>query len=411
MGTEVKLVMASSGNRAPWCEIDILKLLERMQNNIPSDDFREFKTSQADLNWSKVAFGRFSGEMCKQKWMEISCNLRKFRTLTELVLEAKELMKKPHKNNTVKQHPDRPKRPLTAYLRFYREQRPKYCQMYPTYSNAQLTKILSDKYHQLPEEIKQRYIQDFKKEKQEFQKKMTEFKEKHAVSGHPRKSVVPWRHQTKVSETSQGAKRNIKSFRKMEFPKPFPSDMKFQGEPRKPPMNAYNKFHQDTWSSPELRHLSFRERWVEIGRLWHRVPEDMKEQYARQAEQLQKRYWVELDLWLKRLSPEEYAAYKEAKAVRGKRKIRSMSGGRSPKFGRTDDLQSSSEKGLQVKPGEEEELLDPGTGSSDTNQSNHGGFQASRLSDDSKEEDSSTSSDSSSTDEDDENLPQGNPHV
>ncbi|XP_028619199.1 upstream-binding factor 1-like protein 1 [Grammomys surdaster] len=405
--------MESSDNQAPWSEIDILNLLKYMQYNIPSDDFREFKISQADLDWSKVAFGRFSGEMCKQKWMEISCKLRKFCTLTELVLEAKELMKKTHKNNPVKKHPDRPKRPLTAYLRFYKEQRPKYCQMYPKYSNVQLTKILADKYRQLPAEIKQRYIQDFKKEKQEFQKKMTQFKENHRVSRHPQKSVVPGSHQTKVSKKSQGVTKNIKSLCKTEFHKTFSSEMTFHGEPRKPPMNAYHKFHQDSWSSPELRHLSFRERFVEISRLWHQVPEDMKEQYTRQAVELQKQYWVELDLWLKTLSSEEYAAYQEAKTIRSKRKNMSMSGGRSHKFRRTDDLQSSSEEEeLQVKPGEGEELLDPGTDSPYTNQSNHGGSQAWwHLTDDSEEEDSSTSSDSSSTDEDDENLPQGNPHV
>lgn len=38
-----------------------------MKHNVPSDDSREFKQSQADLDWSKVVFGQFSGEMCKQK--------------------------------------------------------------------------------------------------------------------------------------------------------------------------------------------------------------------------------------------------------------------------------------------------------------------------------------------------------
>ncbi|XP_021062360.1 upstream-binding factor 1-like protein 1 [Mus pahari] len=408
--------MASLDNQGLWSEIDILKLLECMKHNIPSDDSREFQKSQTDLDWSKVAFGLFSGEMCKQKWMEISCNLRKFRTLTELVQEAKELMKKTHKNKIVKEHPDQPKRPLTAYLRFYKEQRAKYCQMYPKYSNAQLTKILAEKYHRLPAEIKQRYIMDFKKEKQDFQKKMSQFKKNHPVSGHPKKSEVPQRYPTKVPMKSQRDMKNIKSLVKTELPKTVSSGMKFQGEPRKPPMNAYHKFHQDSWSSPELRHLSFRKRWVEIGRRWHQVPENEKEHYSKQVERLQKQYRVKLDLWLKRLSPEEYAAYKEAKATCGKRKNMGMSGGRSPKFGRTDDLQSSSEKGLQLKPSEVEELLDPGTDSSETIRGHHDSSQSSRQditdeSEEEEEEDSSTSSDPSSTDEDDENLPQGNPQI
>lgn len=173
----------------------------------------------------------------------------------------------------------------------------------------------------------------------------------------------------------------------MELPKTVSSDVKFQEEPRKPPINAYHKFHQDSWSSLELRHLSFKELWVEISRQWHWAPEDQKERYKNQVEGLQKQYRLKLDRWVGKLSPEEDVAYKEAKATCGKRKNMSMSGGRSPKFGRTDDLQSSSEKGPQVKPGEVEELLDSGTDSSETNQSHCGGSQASRqdITDDSKE--------------------------
>ena len=411
MGTQVKLIMASLDNQGLWSDTDILKLLECMKHNIGSDDFREFESSQADIDWSKVAFGLFSGEMCKQKWLEISGTLRKFRTLRELVLEAKERLRKPHKNNTDKQDPDLPKRPVTAYLRFYREQRPKYCQMYPNYRNAQLTKLLAKKYHQLPAEIKQRYIQDYKKDKQDFQEMMRQFKKRCSVSGHPKKSVLPRSHQTKVSKKSQGDLKNPKSLQKAGCAKTFSSDVKFQREPRKPPMNAYHKFHQDSWSSPELRHLSFRERWVEISRLWQRVPKHQKEHYGKQAEKLQEQYFVDLDLWLKTLSPEEYAAYKEAKANCGKGKNMSMSGGTSHKFGRTDDLQSSSKKRLHIKPGEE--LIDPGSDSSESTGVHHGSSQASRqnMEDDSEEEDSSTPSDSISIDEEDENLPQGDPEV
>lgn len=166
--------------------------------------------------------------------------------------------------------------------------------------------------------------------------------------------------------------KSVKPIRNTEFPKTFSSSMKFQGEPRKPPMSAYHKFHQDSWSSPEPRHLSFKEPWEAISRNWHWVPEDKKEHYSRQAVELQKEYWMQLDLWLKELSPEECVAYKEARATCGKWKNKSMSGRRSPKFRRTDDLQSASEKGLQVKPGEAEELLDPRTNSSETKGGHNG---------------------------------------
>ncbi|XP_021484026.1 upstream-binding factor 1-like protein 1 [Meriones unguiculatus] len=400
--------MASFDDQCHWPEGDILKLLDSIKDNISSDDFRAFKKTQEDINWDKVAFENFSGKMCKQKWMEISQNLRKFRTLTELVLEAKELFKKPCKR-TVKQHPDFPKRPLTAYLRFYKEQHAKYCQMYPEYSNQQLTKVLAEKYHQLPMEVKQRYIQDFQKEKQDFQKKITQFRETHPGVRHPKKSVEPRSHQIKVPKKPQGDMKSVKSPLKMKLPKTVSSHTMFQGEPKKPPMNGYQKFHQDSWSSPALHYLSFRERYVEISRRWHRVPLDQKELYNRQAEELQKQYWVKLKHWLQNLSPEEFAAYNEAKASCGKRKSRATSAGTSLKSGQTD-MHSSSAKERQVRPGKVKRLLEPGTDSSDTTTGHDGGSQAIRqkMTENDKEEDSSSSSYSSSSDEDDDYLPRRN---
>ncbi|KAL6091461.1 hypothetical protein STEG23_018296 [Scotinomys teguina] len=341
--------------------------------------------------------------MCKQKWMQISHNLRKYRTLSELVLEANEHVKQPLRS---KKHPDFPKRPLTAYLRFYKEQRVKYCRLYPEYDNRQLTRLLAEKYNQLPEEDKQKYIQDFQKEKEDFQEKLATFKENHPDVENYKKSVVPRSQETKVPKKSQRDMENLKSPLETEFPKTSPSVMKFQGEPKKPPMNGYHKFHQDSWSSVELYHLPFRERWVEISRRWQGVPKSMKEQYNSQAEELQKQYWVDMDLWLKGLSSEEYTAYREAKASCGKRKNLAMCGGRSPKFGRTEQQSTSAEE-LQVRPGEMQEPLAHGRDSSETIQGTDGGSQACKqnMMEDGEVEDASSSSESSSTDEDDGHSP------
>jgi hypothetical protein len=70
--------------------------------------------------------------------------------------------------------------------------------MYPKYNNAQLTKILNEKYHQLPTEIKQRYIMDFKKEKQDFQEKKSQFKKNHPVSGYSKiQQYLSWAYSQK----------------------------------------------------------------------------------------------------------------------------------------------------------------------------------------------------------------------
>ncbi|KAK2110727.1 hypothetical protein P7K49_010473 [Saguinus oedipus] len=132
----------------------MLTLLECMKNNLPSNDSSKFKTTESHMDWEKVAFKDFSGDMCKLKWVEISNEVRKFRTLTELILDAQEHVKNPYKGKKLKKHPDFPKKPLTPYFRFFMEKRAKYAKLHPEMSNLDLTKILSKKYKELPEKKK-----------------------------------------------------------------------------------------------------------------------------------------------------------------------------------------------------------------------------------------------------------------
>lgn len=54
----------------------MLTLLECMKNNLPSNDSSKFKTTESHMDWEKVAFKDFSGDMCKLKWVEISNEVR-----------------------------------------------------------------------------------------------------------------------------------------------------------------------------------------------------------------------------------------------------------------------------------------------------------------------------------------------
>ncbi|XP_037696302.1 upstream-binding factor 1-like protein 1 [Choloepus didactylus] len=353
--------MALSKSQVHWSKEDILMLLECMENNLPSNDQHKFKTTQSHLDWEKVAFKDFSGEMCKLKWLELSHNLRKFRTLTELVLEARELAKNPRKSKKDKKHPDFPKKPLTAYFRFFKEKCSEYSQMHPELKKQELTKVLSKKYKELPEQIKLKYTEDFQREKQEFKEKLAQFREEHPdLIQNPKRPNIPNKHQAQSQETSP---ENVKEMKSLPETNDFSKKMKFNGEPIKPPMNGYHKFHEDLWSTMELQHMSVRERTVEIGRRWQRVPPNMKKQYEKWAEKLQQQYKVDMDLWLKSLSPKEYAAYRESTSV--KRKNMDMMGGSSPKFRRTA-LQSPSMKSLPESHGEEQGMQTLGTHSSET---------------------------------------------
>nr|XP_019595128.1 PREDICTED: upstream-binding factor 1-like protein 1 [Rhinolophus sinicus] len=389
--------MALPESQDRWCKEDIVKLLERMENNLPSNDSHTFKTTQSHMDWEKVAFKDYSGEMCKLKWLEISYKLRKIRTLKELVLEAKERVKSSYKSKTHKKHPDLPKKPLTSYLRFFKEKRPQYSQKHPELNNRELTKVLSKEYKELPEQMKLKYVQDFQKEKQEFAEKLAQFRKDHPdLVQSSKKSVVSKRSPTKAQKKFQGNVKEVK-------PPPenyFSEKMEFSGEPKKPPMNEYHKFYQDLGSSPELQDLPLRERMVEIGRRWQRVPQSQKEQYKKQAEELQQQYKVDLAHWLRSLSPEEYAAYRERTYT--KRKNMNVNGGPDPKLSRTD-LQAPSVRSLQEGLGQEPVLQAPETESSETI-GNHS--HVSRGSEEDKEDgekvEDNSSLDSCSEDEDEE---------
>ncbi|MXR00014.1 hypothetical protein E5288_WYG000721 [Bos mutus] len=329
-----------------WSKEDIVQLLESMEKSIPSSDGHTFKTTQSVMDWEKVAFKDFSGEMCKLKWLEVSHKVRKFRTLKELVLEAKENVSNPSKKtqeNTRKhkKHAYLFQKSLTAYRHISQVMRPQSIQKHPKISNQELTRVLSEEHRKVPEQLRVKYSQDLEKEKKDIREKIALFRAQHPdLVPNPEKSGVPQRSEMKVPEKLQENVQKVKSPPE----KSLPMQWKFHGEPKKPPMNGYHKFHQDLWSSRELKVVPPRERMVEISRRWQRVPKDQKELYKKQAEGLQTQYKVDLDLWLRTLSPEEYAAYREATCA--KRKNMSVTGGPNPKIRRMG-LQSPSSGNLQ----------------------------------------------------------------
>ncbi|XP_043322994.1 nucleolar transcription factor 1 isoform X3 [Odocoileus virginianus] len=678
------LEMAAPKGQDRWSQEDMLTLLECMKNNIPSNDSSKFKTTESHMDWEKVAFKDFSGDMCKLKWVEISNEVRKFRTLTELILDAQEHVKNPYKGKKLKKHPDFPKKPLTPYFRFFMEKRAKYAKLHPEMSNLDLTKILSKKYKELPEKKKMKYIQDFQREKQEFERNLARFREDHPdLIQNAKKSDIPekpktpqqlwythekkvylkvrpdattkevkdslgkqwsqlsdkkrlkWIHKAleqrkeyeeimrdyiqkhpelniseegitkstltkaerqlkdkfdgrptkpppnsyslycaelmanmkdvpstermvlcsqqwkllsqkekdayhkkcdqkkkdyevdllrfleslpeeeqqrvlgeekmlninKKQATSPASKKpsqeagkakykareaalkaqserkpgklpespkraeeiwqqsvigdylarfkndrekalkamemtwnNMEKKEKLMWIKKAAEDqkryerelserrappaaansskkMKFQGEPKKPPMNGYQKFSQELLSNGQLNHLPLKERMVEIGSRWHRISQSQKEHYKKQAEEQQKQYKVNLDLWVKSLSPQERAAYKEY--ISNKRKNMTKLRGPNPKSSRTA-LQSKSESEDEDEEDEDEDEEDDEEEDDENGDSSEDGGDSSESSSedesedgDENEEDDEDEDDDEDDDEDEDNESEG----
>lgn len=483
-----------------WSREDDLTLLERIKSCLPENDILKYKTMESHFDWEKVSFSCYTGEMCRQEWQKVSMEVRKYRTMTELIADAMEFVKNPYKGKKLKTHPDFPKKPLTPYFRFFMEKRAKYAKIHPEMSNLDLTKILSKKYKELPEKKKMKYIQEFQREKEEFEKLMARFREDHPElmeerkkSDLPEKPKTPqqlwynhekkaflklhpdvspkemkealrrqwsqlsdkkrlkWiskalelqkdyevslrayldahpesNHEETVKSVLTKAERQLKdkfdgrptkpppngysmycaelmvnmkdvpSTERMvlcskqwkmmsqkekdmyqkrceqkkkqyetdlhRFLESLPSEekervlmeeklgnsrlaapvqtsspprakspsvkreltemrapssaqtqkkTKFSGEPKKPPMSGYQMFSQELLTNGELNHFSLKERMVEIGKRWHKLSQSQKDRYKKMVEEQQIEYKTELEAWLKALSPQERAMYKE----------------------------------------------------------------------------------------------------
>uniref|UniRef100_A0A8C2CXJ8 Upstream binding transcription factor n=1 Tax=Cyprinus carpio TaxID=7962 RepID=A0A8C2CXJ8_CYPCA len=358
--------MDSTAKEPVWEQNDLLKLLDAMKVNLPEKDLAKYKTSESHLDWEKVAFNSYSGEMCKQKWHEVSREIRKFRTLSELIVDAQDYVKNPYKGKKLKKHPDFPKKPLTPYFRFFMEKRAKYAKLHPEMSNLDLTKILSKKYKELPERKKDKYVKDFLNEKETFTLSMMKFKQDHPdllenvnkKSNGPEKPKTPQQlwycHEKKalLKEHPDATTKDIKDSlgkrwqqlsdkkrmkwitKSLEQKKLYEEEMreyiqqhpemnmteenivkstltkaerqlkdKFDGRPDKPPSNGYSMFCAELMSS--MKDVPSTERMVMCSQQWKNVKQSEKDAYQKRCEQKKKEYEVEMNRYLLSISEEE----------------------------------------------------------------------------------------------------------
>uniref|UniRef100_A0A672FLU5 Nucleolar transcription factor 1-A-like n=1 Tax=Salarias fasciatus TaxID=181472 RepID=A0A672FLU5_SALFA len=339
-----------------WTKEDCLTLLERIRSLLPDGDAMKYKTTESHFDWDKVCFGGFTGDMCRQKWQKVSTEVRKYRTMTELIVDAIEFVKNPYKGKKLKTHPDFPKKPLTPYFRFFMEKRAKYAKIHPEMSNLDLTKILSKKYKELPDKKKQKYITEFQREKEDFEKNMARFREDHPElieerkkSDLPEKPKTPqqlwYNHEKKTylklhPEVSQkelkealrrqwsqlSDKRRLKWISKaLELQKDYEDSMrayheahpdansddhvrsvltkaerqlkdKFDGRPTKPPPNGYSLYCAELMVN--MKDVPSTERMVLCSKQWKMMTQKEKDMFQKRCEQKKKQYDADLQRFL-----------------------------------------------------------------------------------------------------------------
>ncbi|XP_029978361.1 nucleolar transcription factor 1-like isoform X2 [Sphaeramia orbicularis] len=160
---------------AVWSEDQLLTLLGAMKKNIPKHTRKRTWTyGKKALDWNQIAFEPFSPEECRGKWEEILQRLCKIRTLPELILEAEIANSRYSENNQI--NPEYPKRPAPAHICFYKENLAKLKKTYPNARHSKLLQRSARKYQMLPEEEKQQHEENAKRAKEDYRRRVIEFK-------------------------------------------------------------------------------------------------------------------------------------------------------------------------------------------------------------------------------------------
>uniref|UniRef100_A0A8C7K7T3 Nucleolar transcription factor 1-like n=1 Tax=Oncorhynchus kisutch TaxID=8019 RepID=A0A8C7K7T3_ONCKI len=303
-----------------WSKEDCLTLLERIQSLLPDGDAMKYKTTESHFDWEKVL----------------------------------------GKGDYDRAH-NFPKKPLTPYFRFFMEKRAKYAKIHPEMSNLDLTKILSKKYKELPDKKKQKYITEFQREKESFEKNMARFKEDHPElieerkkSDLPEKPKTPqqlwYNHEKKTymklhPDVSQkelkealrrqwsqlSDKKRLKWISKaLELQKDYAGSMKvyqeahpdaeehvksvltkaerqlkdkFDGRPTKPPPNGYSLYCAELMVN--MKDVPSTERMVLCSKQWKVMTQKEKDMFQKRCEQKKKQYEIDLQRFLESLPEEE----------------------------------------------------------------------------------------------------------
>uniref|UniRef100_A0A8C4JMC9 Upstream binding transcription factor n=1 Tax=Dromaius novaehollandiae TaxID=8790 RepID=A0A8C4JMC9_DRONO len=208
------------------------------------------------------------------------------------------------------------------------EKRAKYAKLHPEMSNLDLTKILSKKYKELPEKKKMKYIQDFQREKQEFERNLARFREDHPdLIQNAKKSDVPekpktpqqlwYNHEKKIylkvrpdeimrdyiqkhpelNLSEEGITRSTltKAERQLKD--------KFDGRPTKPPPNSYSLYCAELMAN--MKDVPSTERMVLCSQQWKLLSQKEKDAYHKKCDQKKKDYEIELLRFLESLPEEE----------------------------------------------------------------------------------------------------------
>ncbi|XP_064779715.1 nucleolar transcription factor 1-like [Oncorhynchus masou masou] len=365
--------METRDKEQAWGREDLITLLHGIKGNIPKADMSIYTKGERTLDWDKVAFGPYSPQMCHQKWKELSKKMRKVRSLAELVTEAEVAFENPFQCQNWKIHPDFPRRPAPSNSIFAKENFKKFAKQQPEMTPPELFKLMNEKYNELPEHKKAKYIVKFQKEKEMYEKRMRKLRKEYSgwkkvprdclknIKGPLTPHGLWYRHERReFLLANPGAKRDSirqSIVQKMRWSK-LPDEEKLKwincsleqqtqyeeehpennrsrkakhkpllrkserllkdladGKPDKPPLKGYNLFCKEQKATIQGEGFSNTQYLVICSQRWKKMTKSKKEAYQRRCDKLKKEYEVNMNQFLCTVTDKERILLENRKSM------------------------------------------------------------------------------------------------
>lgn len=360
---------------ADWPKEDDMELFDRIQKSLPTDDTMKYDSRLNHVIWETVAFGEYSAEDCKTRWLFVQGHLRRYRVLSEMIGDAISWRIRPWTNFNASRksqnHPDHPKKPLSSYMLYYMDKKSEVLDKLPGLAMTDLSKIIAKQYHELTEKKKSKYTDLALIEKEKYDIKLKKFlqdhpeylasKLHHSAKPVPPKVPTPFKlySDAKASKFMQEGLNALEAKEKCRetfkeltdrqrikwIYKAFQQEAQYnediekfkqenpdvavvkktvlskeeqllkdktEGKPIKPPNSGYSLFSQQLLMSDELKNFMSKDRMSQISRKWKELSDEEKSKYNLGAKELMHTYKMEYATYLESLQPEQ----REAELIR-----------------------------------------------------------------------------------------------
>ncbi|KRZ16691.1 Ribonuclease P protein subunit p30 [Trichinella zimbabwensis] len=150
---------------------DLITLVEKMSKHVSlpgtTGNYRRFK-------FENVVFKDYSAKDLRKAWRTLRFRAYGEHNLVQDVQAIEEYIAKLQLQST-----DRPKKPLSAYMYFVTKRYSKLRSKHPSDTHLNVLKILAEEWRNMDAEKKKKYQRHYESEKEDYNRQMEEFYEKH----------------------------------------------------------------------------------------------------------------------------------------------------------------------------------------------------------------------------------------